>query len=189
MYANLTNKIKDGAVGIMPTDTIYGLVGSALSPAVVEKIYEMKQRPADMPFIVLISDWNDLNKLGVEITPADREILEKNWPDSVSFILPCPDKKFTYLHRGKNTLAVRWPNNENLNDLISNTGPIIATSVNLSGQLVITTINEARDCFSGKVNFYVDGGTIMGSPSTLAKIENGKIEILRQGEYVVKNDD
>jgi len=109
MDISLAEKIRDGAVGVMPTDTIYGLVGNALSPTVTEKLYRLKNRPTEFPFIILISSWDDLTKLDVVITEKDRAILEKNWPGPISFILPCPNEKFAYLHRGKNTLAVRWP--------------------------------------------------------------------------------
>jgi len=184
----LVEKIKSGQVGVMPTDTIYGLVGSALSPAVVEKIYELKSRPADMPFIILISDWGDLKKLGIVTSDKDKETLEKNWPGPISFILPCPDESFTYLHREKKSLAVRWPNNEELDKLIKETGPLIATSANLSGRPAVTMITEAKGIFGDKIDFYIDGGVMAGTPSTLAKIDDGQVETLRQGDYIVKND-
>ncbi|MCX6713398.1 MAG: L-threonylcarbamoyladenylate synthase [Candidatus Vogelbacteria bacterium] len=188
--SEIVGKINSGGVGILPTDTICGLSGSALSPAVVERIYELKQRPADMPFIVLIGEWEDLGKLGVEITEKDRAVLEKNWPGSISFILPCPDpeNKLEYLHRGKKTIAVRFPIGEDLQKLLAKTGPLISTSANLSGRRPAETIEEARDYFGNRVDFYLDAGPRGSQPSTLAKLTNGQVEILRQGDTeLIKN--
>ncbi len=60
---NIIKKLKLGAVGILPTDTLYGLVGSALDKEVVEKIYDIRHRRSEKPFIVLIGDLVDLEKI------------------------------------------------------------------------------------------------------------------------------
>jgi tRNA threonylcarbamoyl adenosine modification protein (Sua5/YciO/YrdC/YwlC family) len=170
----------------MPTDTIYGLCAAALNQEAVERTHRLKGRPADSPFIVLVAGWPQIEKLGIELTAADRAILEKNWPGPASFVLPCPRPELAYLHRGTDSLAVRWPADEQLAGLISLTGPIIATSANLSGQPPAKTIEEAEAYFGGRADFYIDGGTMDKPASTLAKLANGKAEVLRQGEYRIK---
>ena len=51
----IIDQLKNGKIGIIPTDTIYGIMGSALKPEVVEKIYSLRERSKDKPFIILIS--------------------------------------------------------------------------------------------------------------------------------------
>ena len=72
MESEIVNLLKEGKVGVMPTDTIYGLVGSALNPQTVEEIYLLRKRATDKPFIVLISSINDLGKFGVFLTKEQK---------------------------------------------------------------------------------------------------------------------
>ena len=53
MNNDLIETLKDGGIAVIPTDTIYGIVGSALNPQTVEKIYELRKRAKDKPFIIL----------------------------------------------------------------------------------------------------------------------------------------
>lgn len=175
----LIREIKNGAVGVMPTDTIYGLVGSALLPKTVRKIYRLKNRPTNLPFIILISGWSDLKKLKIDLSRADKKILNLLWPEKISVILPSLDNK--YLHRGTKSIAVRWPANKELVDLIRKTGPLIATSANIHNQTVANNIRQAIHYFDNKIDFYIPAGEIKDKPSTLISLLDGKISLVRQG--------
>ena len=59
--------LKNNKIGVLPTDTIYGLVGSALSIKTVERIYKVRQRDPQKPMIILISDRQDLEKFDIKI--------------------------------------------------------------------------------------------------------------------------
>ena len=89
-------------------------------------------------------------------------------------------EKFYYLHRGTNSLAFRLPANKGLQELISQTGPLVAPSANMEGLPPATTIDEAENYFGDKVNFYIGDGKIAGKPSKLIKIESDKIIELRK---------
>lgn len=170
----------EGRIGVIPTDTIYGIVGSALNRETVEKIYQLRKRDVEKPMIVLISDISDLAKFDVKISKQTERILKNIWPNPVSVVLPCTSEKFTYLHRGKKTLAFRMPKNKWLQDLLKQVGPLVAPSANIEGEPVAETAAEAKKYFGNKV-FYVNHGKITAKPSTLIEIEEGKIKILRQG--------
>ena len=169
--------LREGGIGVMPTDTIYGIVGRALDEKTVERIYSTRKRTPSKPMIILISSVNDLKLFNVK-TELDQ--LNKFWPGKVSIILPCPDEQFYYLHRGSNSLAFRLPNDVALRQFISQTGPLVAPSANMEGMPPSTTIEEAEKYFGDNVDFYLDGGKIEGSPSKLLKLENGKIIELRK---------
>src|SRR3989344_8321027 len=177
---NNINCLKNGGVGVLPTDTLYGLVGSAFSPVAVEKIYRLKKRDPKKPLIVLISDWQDLEKFGVEISVADKKILEKYWPGPFSVILPVYPAKgdgvarnnFEYLDCSTNTISFRWPKDERLQKILKETGPLVAPSANPEGLPPATTIAEAKKYFGNAVDFYQNGGKITNKPSTLIKLQN-----------------
>src|SRR3990167_5478083 len=101
----IVEKIQKGLVGVIPTDTIYGLVGLALNSKTVERIYRLRQRDAKKPMIILIGDFSDLEKFNVFVDEKTSEILKKYWPGKVSVVLSCEDENFFYLHRGTKTLA------------------------------------------------------------------------------------
>ncbi|MDO8482320.1 MAG: L-threonylcarbamoyladenylate synthase [bacterium] len=186
-----------GGIAVMPTDTTYGIVGSALNEKTVNEIYRLRKRDLDKPFIVLIADRKDLKKFGVKPTEAQNKILDRIWPASVSVILPCADERFAYLHRGKNTLAFRLPEKEDLRRLLREVGPLVAPSANPQGHPVAKTISDARAYFghharpvrgregsqrgldSNGVSFYQDGGTIVASPSKLIDITDGTEKVIR----------
>ena len=171
----------------MPTDTIYGVVGQALNKKTVERIYTARKRMPSKPMIILISSVNDLRLFGIEKekinlpwSPEGGPGMVDFWPGKTSIILPCPDEKFHYLHRGSNFLAFRLPADAPLRQFISRTGPLVAPSANLEGLPPATTIEEAQNYFGDSVNFYIDGGKIAGKPSKLIKIEGDKIIELRK---------
>lgn len=168
----LVEIIKKGGVGVIPTDTIYGLVGKALSRKTVKRVYKLKQRNPKKPSIILISKIDDLKLFGIKLDENTKKFLQKYWPGKVSVILPC----------GTKTLAFRLPNYPELVDLLNKTGPLIAPSANPESEEPAKTIKEAKNYFGEKVDFYVDIGRLESLPSTLISIKRGRAEILRQGE-------
>lgn len=153
-------------IGIIPTDTIYGLVGPALSKKEVERIYKVKKRGTKKPFIILISSIKDLELFKIKIDKDAENILKKLWPGKVSVILPCPYKKFEYLHRGTKNLAFRLPRKKQLIKFIRKYGPLVAPSANPEGLPPANSIREAKEYFGDRIDFYISG-SINDKPSTI----------------------
>ncbi|MES2088234.1 MAG: L-threonylcarbamoyladenylate synthase [Patescibacteria group bacterium] len=175
----LRDILRGGGVAVIPTDTTYGIVGSALNERTVNEIYRLRKRDLNKPFIVLIADKKDLKKFGVIPTEAQEKILRKVWPGPVSVILPCNSERFAYLHRGKNSLAFRVPVRHELQSLLGDAGPLVAPSANPQGHLVAKNISEARAYFGHHVDFYQDGGEVTASPSRLIDITDDTEKVLR----------
>ncbi|MBU2028692.1 threonylcarbamoyl-AMP synthase [Patescibacteria group bacterium] len=174
--------IKRGAVGVLPTDTLYGIVGRAESEEAVKKIYNLKERNSQKPFIILIGSFLDLQKFGIKPDEKTRKFLKQIWPGKVSVILLCESKKLAYLHRGKKSLAFRLPTSKNLIKLLKKTGPLVAPSANPEDKKPAETIEEAKKYFGKRVDFYVAGGRLEGTPSTILEMKDGKIELIREGK-------
>lgn len=180
-YKTAEKILKRNGVGVMPTDTMYGLIGCALSKKSVNKVYELRKRNPKKPFIILIGSVNDLKLFNVKIDSTVQKRIKNFWPGQVSIILPCPYKKFEYLHRGAKSLAFRLPKKKKLVSLLKKTGPLIAPSANLEGMYPARSIEEAEKYFGNKADFYLNEGRMCSLPSTLIEMKNGKINILRQG--------
>ncbi len=178
--------LANGSVGVLPTDTIYGIVGSALRKDTVERIYALRRRERNKPMIVLIASAAELKRFGVAPRAPAKRVLEKVWPGKVSVILPCTSKKFAYLHRGTKTLAFRVPSSARLRALLAKTGPLVAPSANIEGEAPSRTIAEAKRYFGDRVEFYTHGRT-SSAPSTLINIDRkGQVTVLRQGAARVR---
>ncbi len=175
----LEKVLRAGGIAVMPTDTTYGIVGSALNVSTVNEIYRLRRRDLDKPFIVLIAQKADLRKFGARLSPAQTRILNHVWPGQVSVILSCPSERFSYLHRGKKTIAFRLPQKPGLRRLLAEIGPLVAPSANPQGHPIAKNISEARAYFGHNVDFYQDGGEIDNKPSRLIDITDGTEKVVR----------
>jgi L-threonylcarbamoyladenylate synthase len=78
------------------------------------------------------------------------------------------------------------PDEENLRNFLEISGPLVAPSANPQDKKPARNIDEARKYFGEGVDFYIDGGDLEGSPSTLVCFRGKKVELLRQGRRRVK---
>ncbi len=171
-----------GAVGVMPTDTIYGIVGSALEEKTVERIYRLRRRNRKKPMIVLIAGMHDLRRFGIVPSPRAARVLRRVWPGKVSVVLACPPRRFAYLHRGTGTIAFRVPASAPLRAFLARTGPLVAPSANIEGEDPARTVAEAKRYFGDRVEFYAAAGRAAAKPSTLIAVaKNGAVTMLRKG--------
>ncbi|MDE2399545.1 MAG: L-threonylcarbamoyladenylate synthase [Patescibacteria group bacterium] len=186
---NLIKVLQDNGVVVMPTDTLYGIVGKALSSDAVERIYVIRKRAPQKPCIILIGEINELEKFSITLSSEQKEKLKEYWsfdnledrPAPISIVLDCPNDRFTYLHRGTNTLAFRLPYQKELQNLLLKTGPLIAPSANLEGLPPARNIFEAKEYFGNLINLYIDGGELNGKASKVIKLhKDGSVTIIRE---------
>ena len=163
--------ITHDGIGVMPTDTLYGLVGSAFSPVAVERIYDVRKRDKTKPLIVLLSSIEDLSQFNIVLDSKKIELLERVWPGPITVILPCAGTKFSYLHRGTNTIAFRVPSPLWLRRFLKKVGPIVAPSANPEGKPPAMTAREAKEYFKQEIDFYVEQDTPSAEASTIIEIK------------------
>jgi diadenosine tetraphosphate (Ap4A) HIT family hydrolase len=94
--------------------------------------------------------------------------------------------RLSYLRQDTGRQGFRVVADERVRKVLEKTGPLVTSSANLPGAEPSNTIEEAFNYFGDTVDFYVDGGNRAGQPpSTIAKITEGGIEIIRQGAVVI----
>lgn len=168
-----------GTVGVIPTDTVYGLVAKASDPEAVTRLYKLKDR-VQKPGTLIAANIEQLVELGIKRRYLTA--VEQYWPGPLSVIVPCVNKELEYLHQGRNSLAIRIPAELRMLWLLEVVGPLITTSANTPGEPPAETIKQAKEYFGDKVDFYIDGGNLAGrEPSTIIRIVDDVIEILREG--------
>lgn len=171
----------------MLTDTVYGIMTRACDQKAVRRLYRIRRKTPQKPFIILVDSLERLKEFGVVLTSAQRAFLRRVWPGKVSVILPCTAKKFSYLHLGTKTLAFRLPRSRRLHELIKEVGPLVAPSANLEGEKPAQDIQEARAYFGDAVALYVSSVRKADNvPSTLVSLLSEVPKILRKGSAIVK---
>lgn len=180
--------IKNGGLVVARTDTIYGILGNALNKETVEKIYQIKGREEDKPFIILIPSSKMLEIFNVRENQTAEKLLNLKGI-TVIFDIEDQEGKWYYLHRGIKSLAFRIPDDIVFLKFLENLNlPVVAPSANPSGLQPAEDINQAIEYFYDKINLYVDSGKVVENiPSTVVKVENGKIKILRKGKKELFN--
>ncbi|HEU4966991.1 MAG TPA: L-threonylcarbamoyladenylate synthase [Candidatus Saccharimonadales bacterium] len=168
-----------GAIGVVASDTVYGIMARAADHQAVQRMYDLKRRE-HKPGTLIAASTDQLVALGLKqryLTPV-----AKFWPGAVSVVIPCADDALAYLHQGVQSLAVRIPADKRLLDLLGQTGPLITSSANQPGEPPANTIAEAKAYFGDAVDFYADAGDLSGrAPSTVVRVVDDVLEVLRQG--------
>lgn len=178
---NLIQTIKEGNIAVIPTDTILGIVCSALNKESVEKLYTVRQRNQSKPFIILLSSFDELEKFGIEINEIQKNKITIFSDKITSFVLDIENQNLEYLHRGTNSLAFRVPKNKLFQNFLAQIGPIVAPSANTEGNVPATNEKEARDYFLDKVNYYSPFHVVGGIPSRIVHLyKDGTVSIIRE---------
>ena len=192
IYKDLTDSaliadLKMGKVGVLPTDTVYGLVCEAGLPDAVKKLYQTKARDKK-PGTVIAANVEQLVELGLK--KRYLTAVEQYWPAAVSIVIPTSDPNLSYLHQDVGGLAVRVVGDSSLVKLLEKTGPLLTSSANHPGQPPAHTVNDAQAYFENAIDFYVDGGNRSGEqPSTLIRVVDDAVEVLREGAVEIKEND
>jgi L-threonylcarbamoyladenylate synthase len=179
-------KLKSGNVGVIPTDTVYGLVARAHDKEAVARLYALKNRD-HKPGTVIAASVEQLIELGVDKAHLDR--VKRWWPASLSVETPLSDG-LSYLHQGTGRQGFRVVADEAVREILLETGPLVTSSANHPGEPGSVTVQEAWNYFKDAVDFYLDGGDRTGrSPSTIAKItDDGLLEIIRDGAVKIPKE-
>ena len=175
--------IRRGGLAAIPTETVYGLAGSALLAGSAEKIYAAKGRPADNPLIVHVAFPKEAGDIAYTNELYDR-LAEKFMPGPLTVVLkkkPCIPDTVT---AGLDTVAVRCPSNSIAHRLIEVSGhPIAAPSANRSGSPSPTSAAHVKADLDGLVDVIVDGGECeIGLESTVIRLDaEDACTVLRPG--------
>ena len=187
-HAEVARTLRAGGIGVAPTDTLYGIIGLALSKRSVERMYRVRERDRGKPFIVLIARVDDLKLFGIVPTAFQKKVCSTLWPGKISMAMPCASKKFFYLHRGTKSIACRIPRHKGMLKLLTQTGPLVAPSANPQGKNPALTIADAQRYFGSRVDFYVDAGRKRSKPSTLMVLEKHSARVIRSGAVALSDE-
>ncbi|AWH86508.1 threonylcarbamoyl-AMP synthase [Flavobacterium album] len=175
--------LASGEIIGLPTETVYGLAGSAFRPAAVEGIYNLKERPRSNPLILHIAGLKDLDAVATGIPQSAYDLAAAFWPGPLTLVLPKQPTVSGVVTSGLETVAVRVPAHPMAQQLLAVAGcPVAAPSANPFGRISPTNARHVYGYFKGKIPLIVDGGSCaIGIESTIVGFENGFPVIYRHG--------
>ncbi len=183
----IVDEIKKGNLVITPTDTVYGIMADATNIKAIEKVYECKQRDKKKPLLLLVDSINMLKKYTKDLKPLEEEIIQKFLPGKLTILLHKNDKVNNRITAGTNLVGIRIPDNKELMGIINELGnPVISTSANISGQSTITNPKKIKKELLKHISYVEDAGIINNEPSSIIKIENEKITIIRKESVAIQ---
>ena len=186
----------DAAIGILnkarpvaiPTETVYGLAADATDPAAITSIYETKGRPRFNPLICHMADLA-MAERHARFDPVSRQLAERFWPGPLTLVLPLSADSAIHplATAGLDTVGIRVPKGF-AGDLIrAFDRPLAAPSANSSGKISPTTAEHVNADLGDRIDLIIDGGPCpVGVESTIVKVEDGRIRLLRPGGVPVE---
>jgi L-threonylcarbamoyladenylate synthase len=179
--AALVRVLGRGGVVACPTETWLGLLADALDEKAVERVAELKGRPADMPIALLLPDAQAVADVAQAPSAAARALMEAHWPGPLTILLTAKPGLSPRITRG-GKLGVRVPGPSPAADLAQAFGgPLTATSANRTGEPSLRSVDELPVALVEGLDGVVPGVSPGGAPSTLIDATTSPMRILRAG--------
>ena len=186
----------EGGLVAFPTETVYG-VGACVSVAgAIDRLREIKQRPADKAFTVHLGNRDDATRFVPRLTPLAGRFVRKAWPGPLTLILAVENPMSAPIMTGLDgtsaaamyydkTVGLRCPDETVAQKLLSSVEyPVVAASANRSGRRPPTTPEAVLKELGGQIDLLIDAGpTRYAKPSTIVRLQGRSYEVLREGVY------
>ncbi|HEL1612196.1 TPA: L-threonylcarbamoyladenylate synthase [Streptococcus suis] len=173
--------LESGGAVVLPTETVYGLFAQALNEDAVNRVYQLKQRPRDKAMNLNVSNLNDIYFFSQNPPFFLEKLYNSFMPGPLTIILKANKNVPFWVNSGLDTVGFRLPNHEKTLRLITETGPLIGPSANVSGQESGTEFTKLLSQFSEKLEGVADDSALTGIDSTILDLSGPKARILRQG--------
>ncbi|HEL2001571.1 TPA: threonylcarbamoyl-AMP synthase [Streptococcus suis] len=173
--------LENGGAVILPTETVYGLFAQALNEDAVNRVYQLKQRPRDKAMNLNVSNLNDIYFFSQNTPFFLEKLYNRFMPGPLTIILKANEKVPFWVNSGLDTVGFRLPNHEQTLRLISETGPLIGPSANISGNESGKKFSDLQAQFPVDLPGIEDDQALTGIDSTILDLSGQKARILRQG--------
>ena len=179
--AELVKVLEQGGIVACPTETWLGLLADARNRGALERVAELKGRPADMPIALLLPDAQAVTEVASSPSGEAKALMQAYWPGPLTILLAARPGLSPRLTRdGK--VGVRVPGPSPAADLVRAFGrPVTATSANLSGEPPLRSPEELPPRIAEGLGGVVPGVSPGGAPSTLIDTTTSPMRILRAG--------
>jgi L-threonylcarbamoyladenylate synthase len=182
--------LKNGALVVLPTETVYGLGADASNKKAVARIYEVKGRPQDHPLILHVASMNDITYWAEDVSDYAIALARSFWPGPMTLIFKRSDAAKDFVTGGQDTVGLRVPDHTLALGLLQEckkigVHAIAAPSANRFGHVSPTTaiaVQEEIGAYLSAQDLILDGGPAqVGLESTIIDCTGDAPKILRPG--------
>ncbi len=175
-----------GSVVAVPTDTVYGLAVDPYRPGAVERLFALKERPADVALPLLSAGTAQVEALAGRLEPAAERLARRFWPGPLTLVVPRRSGFEVDLGgrpSARRMVGIRWPEHRLVQELCGRLGPLAVSSANVHGGRPATTADQVERAFaeSDQLAIILDGGVCDGAPSTVVECRGLTSRCIREG--------
>ncbi|MFB6128798.1 MAG: L-threonylcarbamoyladenylate synthase [Halorhabdus sp.] len=166
--------VRAGGVVVYPTETVYGLGADALDPDAVEAVFAAKRRDRDDPLSLAVPTVEAALDY-VSPSPTEERFMHEFLPGPVTIVVERADVVPDVLTGGRERVGVRVPDHDLARALLERTGPLTATSANVSGRPSVTHLADLDPEIRAAAGAIIDGGETPGTASTVVDVGRGVV--------------
>ena len=146
------------------------------------KLNQIKRRPEDKPYTLMLKNKHEINKYAV-ISSSIQRVIDAFVPGSITLLVPLKVGSVPeFVTHGMPILGVRVPENEeSLAVLNAIDKPLLVPSANRSGEAPALTSEEVLKIFGDEVDFVVSGEAKKSRPSTIVDLTKPTLKVVREG--------
>jgi len=181
--AHVADVLRRGEVVGLPTDTVYGLVGSVAAPDIGARLAAVKGRGAEVAVQVLVADVTQAEVLvdSDALRGLAGRLMAQLWPGGLTIVTQRRRGLVLDLGGDAGSIGLRCPDHRLVTALCRAAGPLAATSANRHGYPPLATASEVAATFGDALAHVVDGGVGGAEASTVVDVRDGTPRLLRQG--------
>jgi L-threonylcarbamoyladenylate synthase len=180
--ADIVRCLSGGGVGLLPTDTVYGLAASPDHDAAVARIFALKRRPRTVSLPVMVAAREQLASLGAIVTSgAERLLASPHMPGPLTVAFRVDRARAPAWLSGRTEVAVRMPDHPLMLAVLREAGPLLVTSANAHGATTPESLADALAQLDGAPDIAIDGGVLSSTPSTLVNCATSPATVERVG--------
>ena len=172
--------LKDGGIIAFPTETVFGLGVIYDNEASYDRLIEVKKRPPEKPFTLMLSSVEDIDKYAY-VSEVARKLINKFMPGQFTIILKGKLNLPDYVISKEGNVGIRVPDYKLVQELIHKVGkPLLVPSANRSGEEPATNSDEVINNFKGELDAIILGESVSDVPSTIVLVDD-EVQIIREG--------
>jgi|TARA_B110000503_G_C7138024_1_gene409685 tRNA threonylcarbamoyl adenosine modification protein (Sua5/YciO/YrdC/YwlC family) len=177
--------LRNGGLAIIPTDSIYAIVGDLLHRDVMEKICRLlEKKPSHANLSILCKDLSSLSEYTSPISNPTYKVMNRLLPGPFTFILKASNNVPKIFRQNKKTIGIRVPDNEICQAIISELGnPLVCSSIHSEDEIqeYLTEPQEIFEVWQNKVAYIIDGEAGHNVGTTVIDASEGELELIREG--------
>ena len=174
--------IRNGGVLVYPTETVYGIGCDPTRTDAVARVCAVKGRDADRPMLALTDRWGRVEMWIADLTVVHRRLMQRD-DLPVTIVFDASEAAPAGLVSTEGGIGIRRTLSPFCRALVSAADvPVLSTSANRAGEPAVSNFARLAPEVVDAVDLAIDAGDVLGGiASTVVRVENGRLVVLREG--------